>query len=553
MAYISNTTQNAGPLSKYGGANLNMPGSTVRAPQTKGTSGAVWGIPQANNYQFPMPSFNTANSTPASAQPPAPITRSGGTPYKPSTPVDNSPQYKGTTGVASNPTTSTTTLPYGQNSGDGQPDYSGILSGLMKLRDGLQSYQTNQSSNTNKGLLEAPKPSAFSQFTSGLQKASKPSKEQQKYLLRLEQQATKGEEAAREARRISDLYGGEIARVGQLGAGAVAGAKSTGTDVVGRGNANIAAESASNRINALSAAQSAALQGTQQQLTANEQGINAFNNALTGANTQQGLGINALQAGGTLAMPSPAQYGQTVFDPTTGQYTGGNLDPQTQATNLAQQVMSGAMTYDQALASLGYAGQAGTNFLNNAITGAGGNPLQLQARGAGQQANISTQTTAGTDIARQGLGSATEQYVNLNTNAQYANQQASAVSQILASTGLNNISSIDYNKALRNIQERFSDPDRIALQTALREAQIAYTNLLSTAGLTPSGSEAQALSTLNFDHSAEAINASIQQLENAVARRLQAQYGAVQQYNQNLGTGGTLGGNTQGSGGLYDW
>lgn len=227
------------------------------------------------------------------------------------------------------------------------------------------------------------------------------------------------------------------------------------------------------------------------------------------------------------------------------------MDPQVQAQNLAQQVISGGMTYDQALASLGYAGNAGTNFLNNAIVGAGGNPLALQAQGAGQQANISTQTTAGTDIARQGLGQMTQQYIDTTTAAEFAHQQAGAVADILNQTGLNNVSSTDYNKALNELKGRFSDVNFASLSTALTEAQIAYTNLLSTGGGTPTGREEQALSTLNINQSAAAINASIQELENAVARRLQSQYGALQQYQQNLGTGATFGGGAPAAGGGF--
>lgn len=458
----------------------------------------------------------------------------GTTGTKTTTPINTQPVPNGTTGVV-NPTTSTSTLPYGQNSGD------------------------NTKTTPKKGLLPTPTPitttkqpeptTGFGGFVTGLQGASRPNKTQTGLVQYVMDASREGKRIGEEAARISAMYGNEIARVGQLGAGAVAGAKTTGTDVVGRGNAAIASESASNRIASLSAAQAAALQGTQQQLTGAEQGITGLTNALTGANVQQQLGISALGTGANITAPSPAQYGQTVFNPYTGQYTGGNLDPQTQAQTLAQRVMSGQMTYDQALASLSYAGNAGTNFLNNAIATSGGNPLQLQAQGAGQQANISTQTTAGTDIARQGLAQATQDYVQLNSAAQFANQQSSAVSDILAQTGLNSVSSTDYNKALNTIKGKFSDVNFQALNTALREAQIAYTNVLSSAGLTPTGSETQALATLSLDSSAEAINASIQQLENAVARRLQAQYGAVQQYNQNLGSGNTLGGSSGGGGG----
>lgn len=505
-----------------------------------------WGLNLPKSPQFPGQNMQTANSTPATRgvlniQSVINNSTNGNAGPQSKLPSTNSP-----TGTSS--TSNFTTPPT-------QPQDT-IPTPFTPTTPVTSPALTGENTGT-KGLLDAPtqnnEPSQFSSFLSGLMGSAKPSKAQKKYLIKLEKAAKRNEQIANDARNTSEMYGGEIQRVGQLGAGAVAGARTTGTDVVGRGNANIAAESASNRMNALSAGLAAELQGTQQQLTGANQEAAAFNNALTGANTQQQLGISALGQGAQIAAPSTAQYGQTVFDPATGQYTGGNLDPQTQATNLAQQVMSGNMTYDQALASLGYAGNAGTNFLNNAITGQGGNALELQAQGAGQQANISTQTTAGTDIARQGLGQATQDYVQMNTAAQFANEQASAVSNILEQTGLNNISSTDYNKALNNLKGRFSDVNFASLNTALQEAQIAYTNLLSTGGGTPSGREEAAINTLNIAQSAAAINASIQELENAVSRRLQAQYGALQQYNQNLGSGGMMGGGQTGGEGQWDW
>lgn len=84
---------------------------------------------------------------------------------------------------------------------------------------------------------------------------------------------------------------------------------------------------------------------------------------------QQGLNQNALESVAGLVKPSPTSYGQTVFQPQTGTFTGGsgNLDPQTASTDLATKVLSEQMTYDQAVSSLGYAGAAGQQFLNNAI------------------------------------------------------------------------------------------------------------------------------------------------------------------------------------------
>lgn len=373
-------------------------------------------------------------------------------------------------------------------------------------------------------------------FVGDLAGASRPSETQQGLVKKITKTAEGNTKIGEQAAALSKDYGERIAEVGRLGAGAQAGALTTGTDVVGSGNAAIASQSASQRMSALSAAQQAALQGTGQQLTAQGQEASAYNAALGGANTQQQQQISGLGTAAGYAQPSTAPFGQTVFNPLTGQYEGGGgLDPQAQATNLAQQVMSGRMTYDQALTALGYAGQVGSNFLNNAITGAGGNPLQLQSQGAAQQSNIQTSGTAQTDIARQGLGQATQDYVQMTGAAQFAGQQADAVKDILTKTGLNNVSSTDYTKVLNNLQGRFSSSDFVALNTALREAQIAYTNLLSTGGGTPTGNEQNAVATLNVNQSASAIKASISQLENAVARRLQALEGVRSQYEQNLG------------------
>lgn len=419
---------------------------------------------------------------------------------------------------------------------------------------------------TNTGVVPPPKqvtpvttapanPNSYSGLVGRVANASSPSVDQNRLLKGIEGAAGGNKAIGDDARRISEMYGQEISRVGGLGSAAASSRMSKGTTVVGLGNANLASQAASNRMNSLAAGLAAELQGTQQQLSAQGQTAEALGTGLGAANTQQQQAISGLSTAAGLAQPSPSQYGQTVFNPLTGQFAGGNMDPNVQAQSLAQQVISGRMTYDQALASLGYAGQAGTNFLNNALTSAGGNPLQLQAQSAGQQANIATQTTASTDIARQGLGQATQEYVDMTKNAEYANQQAAAVSTILEQTGLNNISSTDYNKALINIQGRFSDVNRAALNTAFIEAQAAYTNLLATTGGTPSGREAQAISALNMNSSAAAINASIQELESAVARRLQAQYNAVQTYGQNLGGGntGAYSGGGTGSGQAITW
>lgn len=443
-----------------------------------------------------------------------------------SQPTAPAPQRSGTTNYTAPVTTSSTpTTPVGATTNVGSTPSPSPIKGMVtppaKATDSLYG-----------GLVK------------DIRGMSKASNEQKRLQQRLEQEAQANKAIGEQARQLSEQYGKEIAQVGKLGAGAVAGNLSTGSNIVGSGNAAIASQSASQRMQALSQAQNAALAGTGQQLTGQSQTQTGLTSALGSANTQQQLGLSGLGTAAGYAQPQVAAYGQTVFDPTTGQYSGGNLDPQTQATNLAQQVMSGAMTYDQALASLGYAGSAGANFLNNAITGAGGNPLQLQATGNVQQANITTTGTLGTNIAAAGLGNITPQYVQTEANVNAAKEQAGRALNILQQTGLNNVSSTDFNKAANELRSRMGDPNFAAFQTAINEAKNFYTSVLAGSGSTPSGNEeiASQIAALNTNSPISAIVASLKELEFASSTRLQSLSSQQGQYNANLGGGGYSGG-----------
>ncbi len=110
-----------------------------------------------------------------------------------------------------------------------------------------------------------------------------------------------------QAQKIAADYGQQIADVGQAGANAEIGYKSTGTTPVGEGNANLIANATSQRQSALAAGESAALQGTGQQLTAQNQAAS---------------GLNA--AAGQIS-PQLGQYGQGYYNPldTSGGAAGG--------------------------------------------------------------------------------------------------------------------------------------------------------------------------------------------------------------------------------------
>jgi len=187
-----------------------------------------------------------------------------------------------------------------------------------------QSTQTTTQPTTKptKGLV-APSAPTYSSLITNLSNASRPTNTQTGLVQDLRNTAQGNKEIADNARRISEQYGTEISRVGQLGAGAVAGNLSTGSNVVGSGNAAIASQSSTSRMNALAQAQDAALKGTAQQLTAQEQTAGAFNQALGGANTQQSQLLGGLNSAGNLAQPVQVPYGNQFLSPATGQSAGG--------------------------------------------------------------------------------------------------------------------------------------------------------------------------------------------------------------------------------------
>lgn len=246
-----------------------------------------------------------------------------------------------------------------------------------------QPEQTTITPKPQLNIKQAPK-SLFPSVLDSLRGKSAASKEQERLQRLAEQNALENKGFGRAARDISKKYATEIDRIGQLGAGAVAGNLSTGSNVVGSGNAAIASQSTSARMQALAEAQAAEMSGIDRSLTAQSQAQTGIGEALGSANTQQAQGISALGTAGNLAAPSVAGYGQTVFDPVTGQYQGGQpgLDPTNAAMQLANAVKSGQMTYEQAVQSLGYSG-AGQQFLNQAL-GTGFNIPQSTATISGQ-------------------------------------------------------------------------------------------------------------------------------------------------------------------------
>lgn len=194
-----------------------------------------------------------------------------------------------------------------------------------------------------KGILPTPTPTgtSFGGLVGNIATASNPSGSQTGLLKELTQVGRNNDALANQAASIGNLYGGKIAEVGRLGAGAQAGDLSTGTNVVGSGNAAIASQSASQRMSALAADEQQALGAVDRQITANGQQANALNAALGGANTQQAQTISGLNSAASLSQPQVTSFGQTSFNPVSGQFDGGGSLPPEVMQQYAQMAATG--------------------------------------------------------------------------------------------------------------------------------------------------------------------------------------------------------------------
>lgn len=235
---------------------------------------------------------------------------------------------------------------------------------------------------------------------------------------------------------------------------------------------------------------------------------NLYGPSIGAAVTGQGQQIGAAGTAAGLGKPSVEGYGQTTFDPLTQKFggSGGNLDPQTQATSLAQKVMSGQMTYDQALSSLGYAGSVGATFLNNAITGAGGNPLQLQASGSANQGVV---------------GSQTEQVNQYKSALQQGKNLQAQLGDLITTFGLNPTDLNAVNLGLQKIASQKSDPHYKQLSNYVNDIANTYAQVLTPPGGSATDtSRGIAQSMLDATASGSSIMDTMRSLDNAAQAKI---------------------------------
>lgn len=387
-----------------------------------------------------------------------------------------------------------------------QPDLSSLNSQLKDIQSGLTTLQQEKQQ------------LSYNNLVGSLSKASSPNQTQTGLVDRLATTASGFAPIGDEARRISADYGKRIADVGALGAGAAAGALSTGTDVVGSGNAAIASQSASQRMSALAAGQEAALRGTGQQLEAQTGQAGTLGTALSGTNVQQQQQLSGLGTAAGLSQPQLGAFGQGFYnplDPTGGAAGGGQsaLNPLNNVDSLAQQVLNGQISPTMAYAMGGNV----PNFqgvLNQAILKQNPNANIASLQGqfdARQQA-----TTIAGVAPTQAYSGAFQQFYpqQLQIQNQLANVDQLGTLLLTTAQGgqINPFAPQLANRTISQFRSQLSDAEQAKFNSTLAAFQGAASQLLAaSSGQIPTDISANIAAISNGSLSLGALKAMVEQ------------------------------------------
>lgn len=304
-----------------------------------------------------------------------------------------------------------------------------------------------------------------------------------------------------QAADIAAQYGKQITEVGRQGAAAVAGDTTTGTKLVGEGNAAVAQQSAAAQQQALAMGETAALQGTGQQLTA------------------QGQQQSGLNAAGQLTQPQLGQQGQAYYDPETKQMSGAGqnaaLNPVANIQSIAQQVARGQISPAQ-----GYAlGGSVANFqgaLNQAILAINPSFNQASAQAAydSRQQNATTAGTTPTNAAAAAYGQNYPAY--LQTQAQISNVTGLGNLLLQTATG-GQINPLDVslgNQTIAQFRRNVSSTDQAKFDSTLAAFSGAASQLLSnSSGQIPTDVSANIAKIANGTLGLDALRGMVQQAQ----------------------------------------
>lgn len=256
---------------------------------------------------------------------------------------------------------------------------------------------------------------------------------------------------------IAANYGKKISDVGEQAAileGSVGG---QGLLPIALGRAQQVAQTANSAQSALASGESAALQGTGQQLTAQNQQT------------------SGLISAGDLAQPTQVPYSNEYIDPTTGQPVGGGAtgtlpaSAQTFVNSIAQQVQNGQMTRDEAASQLNAYGPAGLQALNTAL----GSNFNTNASNA----------SAGTTATGQ----------QIQTAAASTNQALDTLSSSFSSLPGWQTGTIPAGNSIAQwVGSQLGDSALTQYKTNLADARSQLIGVLNSSGGTPTGNESTA-------------------------------------------------------------
>lgn len=331
------------------------------------------------------------------------------------------------------------------------------------------------------------------------------------------------------------------------------GQASTGTAPVGLGGQALTYNSVSNRLGNLQASESAALQGINQQLTAQSQG----QQGLTSAGQLGISGQQLLQSG----LTSAAQLGQPsgnypfVFNPNTGTFTNASTGGVATPTDLAGEVLSGKIPYSQAVSALGYMGGTGEAQLQSAILAQNpqANISQLQAQVAGSQAgtqavaaapgtgtaagtaavaaaggqaaakNISTAITTPTGSYSDIFGTANQNMANFAGAQSNINNLGNSIMSFMSSDpNINSLGARALNMKLNQVSTQFNSPQYANFNSQIAGLQRAISNYLQQ-GEIPSASTANAQSIVDGSISLGALAGALQGINSDLTAAYSAQ------------------------------
>lgn len=410
-----------------------------------------------------------------------------------SSPAPTTPVKRVTTNNVDGSSTSTEYHAPAQSSsptGATQPTTSGMLSSPFQVDPKTIGTPLNQQSvgQQNSGTTTPTFPGIIGSLANTAQNGSQNATTATTGLLGAPNQ---NEAIGQHAADIAANYGKQIADVGQKGAQFEGGQLTTGTSPVAEGNAAITAQTTAAQQAALAAGEQGALQGTAQELTAQNQGQSGLTNAGSIANTQQQNTQSGLQQAGQLSQPT--SNFPFKFDPLTGSFanaaTGASVgaltyNPTTDAATLAKEVINNQIPYAEAVTAMGYApNNVGTGALQQAIVQAGGNIAALEGQATGSAAaaaapgqasaaNIGTAGTAQTSAYNTVYSKATADAATYSQQQSAINAIGNQALELMTNTpGINPQSSQFLNTKLNQLGTQLSSPQYAAFNTAVQSLQ----------------------------------------------------------------------------------